>query len=82
MTPGPWRVEIISGDMAQVLAKSYCVADDVRPSDARLIAAAPDLLQALQQLINLHGASYTDLVTDDEAWAKARAAIAKAEGRS
>jgi hypothetical protein len=53
MTPGPWRVEIISGDTAQVLAKSYCVADDVRPSDARLIAAAPALLEACKAAIAL-----------------------------
>jgi hypothetical protein len=42
--------------------------------DARLIAAAPDLLEALKELIAI-----TD--RDHVAWDKAKAAIAKAEGQ-
>ena len=44
--------------------------------NARLIAAAPDLLEALQRAVDLL-ARYPK---HDEAWRQARAAIAKVEG--
>lgn len=49
--------------------------------DARLIAAAPDLLEALIGLMSSTGALNGFHGTDNPAEAKARAAIAKAEGR-
>ena len=50
-------------------------------SDARLIAAAPDLLQELKNIANANTVEWDD-PTEFEAWAKnrARAAIAKATG--
>ena len=50
-------------------------------SDARLIAAAPDLLQELKNIANADTVEWDD-PTEFEAWAKnrARAAIAKATG--
>ena len=66
--------------------RSYCIAeafgrvgDDVRPdaeANARLIAAAPDMLEALKHLVHWHD----QLGPDDVA--KATAAIAKATGAS
>jgi len=61
-TPGPWWVERRVGDASQVNARhrgegsSYCVASinhwegDADRANARLIAAAPDLLEALKRL--------------------------------
>ncbi|MGE3840082.1 MAG: hypothetical protein AB7I50_00700 [Vicinamibacterales bacterium] len=43
---------------------------------AHLIAAAPEMLEALRAVTKLDGTS-----ADHDAWAKAHAAIAKAEGR-
>jgi len=48
-------------------------------ADARLIAAAPDLLAALKLLVAFGEGSFAQAVG---AWEQARAAIAKAEGAS
>lgn len=78
-TPGPWVLTwrpII--DVAGIA--SVPVADDGRhTANAHLIAAAPDLLAALEILIDC--ASYGDVIQDADAWATARAAIAKATGK-
>jgi hypothetical protein len=53
-------------------------------ADGRLIAAAPDLLEALKGVITDKAPSYHDCTDNGEAecsWCIARAAIAKAEGR-
>ena len=64
-------------------------ADDLAGSDvcranALLISAAPDLLEALRQMINLFEASIPDRFNPDfyEEWIFAQAAIAKATGES
>ena len=59
-TPGPWRVTVAAGGTGRpeiVRAVDGLVvrvvmqrAGAVSPSDARLMAAAPDLLEALKQL--------------------------------
>jgi hypothetical protein len=50
-----------------------------RAADARLIAAAPDLLAALQRLVRDHDAMVdTDIEVRANGWIKARAALAKA----
>ena len=83
-TPGPWRFEPHSVDSNYMLI--YCSntpgeGDNVRgycgAANARLIAAAPDLLEALQRLIESG-----DVRDAGEAGAlkQARAAIAKATG--
>ena len=80
-TPGPWKVEGVD---------IYAPAPaNVRPhiarviyggkSDARLIAAAPDLLEALTDLVG--GCGKEGDLFSGEAMAKARLAIAKAEGK-
>lgn len=86
-TPGPWAFARYSkkrfgvgqrGNGAFFLLQ--CVHDDTdNPqswADARLMAAAPDLLAVLQELIDIEGPQPGAAVWAD----KARAAIAKATG--
>jgi hypothetical protein len=54
-TPGPWRVAYPLGRIEVVTdgPAIYCqkICSDVTPRDARLIAASPKLLDALQCLV-------------------------------
>ncbi len=85
-TSGPWTVDPGQGDyMGAILGASgvpvctfgYCTTyypvegDPPTDADARLIASAPDLLEALQGLV---------LPINNKAHNAARAAIAKATG--
>ena len=90
-TPGPWFVDI-NGEGAITAPDGMLIArmqnayrDDLRESNARLIAAAPELLAALQDLAEEAARSvYPQPDKPDSAWAKlvrARAAIAKATGK-
>ena len=88
-TPGPWWVERRVGDALQVNAEhrgkgsSYCIASvnhwegPIDHANARLIAAAPDLLAACKRLSGVI-TNYVTLADVDAL----NAAIAKAEGRS
>ena len=59
-TPGPWEADKLDSDgipiyggptdNAPLIARVYDVGEDIR-TNARLIAAAPDLLAALQDLL-------------------------------
>lgn len=85
-TPGPWWVERRIGDALQVNARhrgegsSYCVASinhwegDADKANARLIAAAPELLAALKEL-----AESCDAIPGCPVTTRARMAIHKAE---
>jgi hypothetical protein len=81
-TPGPWTVYRESscdrGDSYGVKAPAphYWVIPtlNINPEDARLIAAAPELLKALQHLMVAHGEQL------DYAFQQAQEAIAKATG--
>lgn len=81
--PGPWRVvrmacqtENHTYNSEVVAADSNEVASILRERDAILIAAAPDLLQALE-----HCLTVLEIVgKGPEAQAKAREAIKKARG--
>jgi hypothetical protein len=88
-TPGPWVVGGATGLRNQVsidpcVATAYGAGKEVE-ANARLMAAAPDLLEALQDLFDadmehvLMGDGKDDQV---EAIAKARAAVAKALGKT
>ena len=68
--PGEARVEhtVWTADGVRLIAQM------VRPADAPLIAAAPELLAALREVVAISDRKH-------DAWDKARAAIAKAEGR-
>lgn len=88
-TPGPWIVEneMDNGDIA-ICNKSeseiiafVCGDDKKAKLDARLIAAAPELLEALRRLVI--DAKLTGLDRQagwDSFFAQAREAIAKATG--
>jgi len=86
-TPGPWNVEIsgdgsiivFAGDRAMVGAPVIARLID-RPgsyADARLIAAAPELLAALRDLI----AQYRSDIGPHGDFERYEDVIAKAEGR-
>lgn len=84
-TPGPWRVE--SGPYYRAIRVDGEVIADVRQigrsfneSNARLLAAAPDLLEALEGLLAV--VEQNDLPLSDPERIAARAAIAKAKGES
>jgi hypothetical protein len=76
-TPGPW--EALKNNYGQVLIvvrstnDFVCAVPDECEADARLISAAPDLLEALKRVCSHGYRSSPD-------WDNARAAIAKAEG--
>lgn len=88
-TPGPWErfatlnrntFTIFGGD--ELVAQVIPFGDSVEQAEAnlRMIAAAPDLFKALENLMLAieHGGSKWN----KSAWREARAAIAKAEGRA
>lgn len=79
-TPGPWvAVELptaiaIKSHMGNVANIQRGSMREQQQANARLIAAAPDLLEALKAFVN-HGSCF-----DDDDMEKARAAIAKVQG--
>lgn len=80
-TPGPWVVDEQSQSL-RILAGRQVVADvSVYAfecgANSRLIAAAPDLLEALKRLRDWHRIEY---LSHPDVDAVADAAIAKAEG--
>jgi len=100
-TPGPWAVRLREGRVGErlqlaivaprhgelyQLAVLSCVSLDEGDANARLIAAAPELLAALRGIVDAEDAYMreTGIKPDDpitDALGPARAAIAKAEGR-
>jgi hypothetical protein len=92
-TAGPWDLcevgdyadfdgrsrVILDGGMTQRIAVVH-VSDEEGDANARLIAAAPELLLALETLVSLSGDENATAVDEGNAWAQARAAIAKATG--
>lgn len=82
-TPSPWSVKeghIIGADDRQTIVCSFHgpLAHEMVLADALLIAAAPDLLVALQRLHDWAGAMCQVEYTGSHPVAVARAAIAKA----
>jgi hypothetical protein len=89
MTPGPWQIKsdyeaytivgnIDGPDDGRMHFTYVCEAQD--EDDVRLIAAAPEMLEALNAALLWLGAEDLDDIKDPRE--KIRAAIAKAEGRS
>lgn len=90
-TPGPWESKPKPNDrlkrfMVLCMNEQRCpgtgkelVADNIRTAEtAELIAAAPEMLSALRELVSQRDAHFHTA----DAWDAARAAIAKAEGTS
>ena len=83
-TPGPWQwtqhfdptISIYKDGFGQI-ARLYDSSAGTGKANARLIAAAPDLLDALVQFVDEFEGCYAD---GEPAMIKARAAIAKATG--
>lgn len=88
-TPGPWSVGRHIGSRSDVRLIHKDAGDKGRGipiievvvsiDDARLIAAAPDLLESLQSVVSWMDAP-DESAFSDSALSKARAAIAKATG--
>jgi len=95
-TPGPWTIkQATSSAMVSVYAGGFNVActgsanveEDNADANARLIAAAPELLEACREALNMLGASRDHCTGErglvhriDAAAKAAHAAIRKAEG--
>jgi hypothetical protein len=82
-TPGPWVIgkrdhDVVMVDTASgtAICDVYGESDD-RPANARLIAAAPDLLAALEDIAR---GDYSDPLCMKTPEQRAREAIAKAKG--
>ena len=90
-TPGPWRdcAIVISGDSEETYrcvtggdgvflhGTGFQVSGFIKPADARLMAAAPDLLEALQRIVS-DDKEYP--LIDYDLIVQAKSAIAKATG--
>ncbi len=80
-TPGPWVANLTpDGDKIAICGDGLVVArttgvTEEKQANARLIAAAPDLLQVLQDMLANHDAGESII-----GFETARAAIAKARG--
>jgi hypothetical protein len=87
-TPGPWKIERHIHHEIQIKDKDgwqICQMYDSAPPDidnARLIAAAPELLETLERIIATHDASCAGPECGIAGIDKARATIAKARGES
>lgn len=89
-TPAPWVTEqperkgyvwVSSSDGSRANLATVWRADGNAMANARLMAAAPDLLEALQSLVDMD-VSYQRGPMVEEAVNKARAAIEKATGEA
>jgi hypothetical protein len=90
-TPGPWIATVIGTGYSvrttkdRGIAKVYDQAenDETGKSNAHLIAAAPDLLAALENTVSAWSAQFEKNGHLAPAWCKqARAAIARAKGET
>lgn len=85
-TPGPWAedkfalsVEIrsLGNPLIAVVQSRHCESPEEMAANAKLIAAAPMLLDALKHIMKMQTFGY--IVLGEEATTKARAAIAAAQ---
>lgn len=94
-TPGPWQARKAAHGPIDIFDRRNLdvvtvygggVESEAREANARLIAAAPDLLEALKDVVIAYRKARVELGYDDDgesdSIAIAEEAIAKAEGRS
>lgn len=85
-TPGPWHIDPIKAHAngnRRIMAEQctpIAVVPEQLAADARLIAAAPDLLDALNAALDEIDRLYAEGYDEPEWAAQARAAVAKAAG--
>lgn len=90
-TPGPWVVREIEGAFHGTKAYAIDFNEDEEQvvdyvyteADAKLIASAPDLLDALETVVADMAPTYHDCIDDgiaECAWCIARKALVKARG--
>jgi len=83
-TPGPWTVEDYGVGMGGLAVVAADVTFDVicwpHPDNARLIAAAPEMLEALKAFVAHYPKGINPYL--DDAYGDAFDAIRKAEGQS
>jgi hypothetical protein len=88
-TPGPWTVKgevgktlcVTDGDSAYIVDRFHLPGFRMmaeHEANARLIAASPDMLAALEAIV----APGSGAAMHREVWEKVRAAIAKAKGEN
>lgn len=73
--------QIATGSVSSAFGGSFCIDEAEAQANVRLIAAAPDLLAALKDMLPEENMNEKHLRPDFETCERARAAIAKAEGR-
>ena len=87
-TPGPWlavandhywEIRTFDEQIGDACASKYLTAGDNGEANARLIAAAPELLEALQEIVDYSGGAQNAL-EDEYVMDRVCAAIAKATG--
>jgi hypothetical protein len=86
-TPGPWKVtnfnDIMDDEGDTFVGVSFRSGSKERAANARLIAAAPDLLKSLKETLHLasaYGPEGKSPREENSVLDRARATIAKAEG--
>ena len=82
-SPGPWRWDhnkaaLFAGDMELVYSSAEVDDDSVELANGTLMAAAPNLLAALEKAFDWMGTC--SLATEQETYDAIQAAIAKARG--
>lgn len=86
-TPGPWThrtgTQLLEGSNGSVVCLVPFGEYDDADANARLIAAAPELLEILKRFVSVTAIGFEerDEAAEGEVWDAAQAAIAKAEGR-
>lgn len=93
-TPGPWQysfeggtvafiVEADGTTVAKISTTENSTAHSALPANARLIAAAPDMLEALEAIVkSLADHDDEGMIEHAQQMIDARAAIAKAKGKT
>ena len=80
-TPGPWKHrQSIFGTKyryVQIGKEENYTTGELNPADARLISAAPDLYEALKEIVDATDTGWEHL---DATFTRARAALKKARG--